>query len=325
MLKRFQGRLRGGFAAIGLFAIFAGGVAAPRAEPPTGAVSDHVIVISIDGLRPDAISKYDARTLQRLVREGSASLEAQTIYPSKTLPSHTSMLTGVPPEVHGITFNKQVDEHGVVSVPTVFELARAAGFHTAAFFSKAKFEHLARPGSLDHWQGPSSNIGHWMATKTVPDAVSYMKHEKPNLLFVHIGEPDFAGHAIGWMSFAYGWAVRRADGAVDTILDAADETYGRGNYTVIVTSDHGGHDRDHGSDDPRDMTIPWIAWGKGVQPGTKLGPGIRTMDTAATALWLLGVASPEEWTGRPVASAYTPEARLAAEQAIGDAAVAAAR
>ncbi|HEX6940849.1 MAG TPA: ectonucleotide pyrophosphatase/phosphodiesterase [Longimicrobiales bacterium] len=331
MIRRISRRFRAGFAAVALLAAGAGGASpAPSdarptpSDAPRGATTEHVILISIDGLRPDAIAKYEAKTLQRLMREGAYSLEARTIFPSKTLPSHTSMLTGVPPDVHGITFNsRQSDEHGVVEVPTVFAAAKEKGFHTAAFFSKAKFHHLVQPGSLDYWQGPGSNISHWMATKTVPDAVSYIENARPNLAFVHIGEPDYAGHTIGWMSFAYGWAVKRADGAVDTILEAADEAYGRGNYTVIVTADHGGHDRNHGSDDPRDMTIPWIAWGKGVRAAGPLGVPIRTMDTAATVLWLLGVAAPPEWVGRPVSAAFTDAARVAAENAPGGATTAA--
>src|SRR5947199_8963276 len=60
-----------------------------------GRITDHVIVVSIDGLRPDAIDKFHARTLQRLMHEGRYSLHAQTIKLSLTLPSHTSVLTGV--------------------------------------------------------------------------------------------------------------------------------------------------------------------------------------------------------------------------------------
>lgn len=278
-----------------------------------GAVSDRVIVVSIDGLRPDAIGEYDAGHVERLMREGSHSLEARTIFPSKTLPSHTSMLTGVEPEDHGITWNsRQTDEHGVVGVPTIFGLARRRGLRTAAFFSKAKFRHLVRPASLDHWRAPESNLTHWMAPRTVASAVSYLRHERPNLLFVHIGEPDYAGHVFGWMSFVYGMAVKRADAAVGSIVEAADEAYGRGNYTLILTSDHGGHDRDHGSADPRDMTIPWIVWGKGVDAGRTLPEGIQTMDTAATALWLLGVDVPDRWAGLPVARAFTQAARTVA-------------
>ena len=51
------------------------------------------------------------------------------------------------------------------------------------------------------------------------------------------------------------------------LLEAANEAYGAGNYSVLVTADHGGHGRGHGSKDPLDVTIPWIAWGRGVSAG----------------------------------------------------------
>jgi predicted AlkP superfamily pyrophosphatase or phosphodiesterase len=224
------------------------------------------------------------------------------------------MLTGVTPDVHGVLWNsEELDELGYVRVPTVFEIARQNGFTTAGFFSKAKFKHLEKPGSFDYSQSPRGDI--WMATKTIGDARHYLKFKKPNLMFVHIGEPDYAGHSIGWMSVFYRMAVRRADAAVASLLQGADATFGAGNYTVIVTADHGGHGRDHGSDDERDMTIPWIVWGRGVEKGA-IAADIKTMDTAATVLWLLGVRRPEPWSGRAVANAFTPAARLAAETAI---------
>jgi predicted AlkP superfamily pyrophosphatase or phosphodiesterase len=284
----------------------------PRSAPEADSLSltRHVILVSIDGLRPDAIEAFGLKTLQRLMAEGSYTLEASTILPSKTLPSHTSMLTGRTPEGHGITFNREMDSHGVVEVPTIFELARREGLHTAAFYSKAKFRHLDRDQSYDYRQAPASNVDNWMATRTVPDAINYMRHRSPNLLFVHIGEPDFAGHATGWMSFFYGIATRRADAAVARLLEAADRTYGRGNYAVIVTADHGGHDRNHGSDDPRDVTIPWIAWGEGVQAGAR-PVGVRTMDTAATALRLLGIPLSTQLAGVPVGAALSRPTVLA--------------
>jgi arylsulfatase A-like enzyme len=285
------------------------GVAATYADAPQrGAVTNHVIIISIDGLRPDAIATFEARTLQRLMREGAYTLEAETIYPSKTLPSHTSMLTGLTPEQHGITWNTdQTGAHGVVSVPTIFELARAQGFRTAAFFSKSKLRHLAKPGSFDHVQAPQG-LNAYPATQTVEDATRYMRFRRPNLTFIHIAEPDAAGHSFGWMGSAYRAAVRRADAAVNQVIASADATFGRGGYTLIVTADHGGNGNDHGSDHDDDMQIPWIAWGAGVSPGTLTVP-IRTMDTAATALWLLGVGEPAVWSGHAVAAAYTPQAR----------------
>ena len=79
---------------------------APPIQPqPETSVTRHVVLVSIDGLRPDAISAYGAPTLGRLLNEGAYTLAANTIHPSKTLPSHTSMLTGQPPDRHGVLWN----------------------------------------------------------------------------------------------------------------------------------------------------------------------------------------------------------------------------
>jgi predicted AlkP superfamily pyrophosphatase or phosphodiesterase len=269
-----------------------------------GAVTRHVIVVSVDGLRPDAIAHFGARNLTRMIQEGSASLTARTILPSKTLPAHTSMLTGAEPEVHGVFWNEsEMDAHGYIETPTIFATAHAAGLRTAAFFSKSKFEHLAAPETLDHVRFPRG-LGKDLASKTMDAVQAYLMRERPNLMFVHLADADYAGHTLGWMSRPYGWAVQAVDREIGELLLSADRAFGAGNYTVIVTADHGGHDRDHGTDDPRDVLIPWIAWGQGVEAGETLPDGIRTMDTAATALALLGLGVSEELAGTPVAAAF---------------------
>ncbi|MGH7446856.1 MAG: alkaline phosphatase, partial [Longimicrobiales bacterium] len=142
------------------------------------------------------------------------------------------------------------------------------------------------------------------AQSTVDHVENYLRSARPNLLFVHLAEPDFVGHLFGWMSGPYSWAVRTVDAQLAELIEAADGAFGAGNYTLLVTADHGGHGRDHDSDDPRDMRIPWIAWGEGVSAGTRLPAGIRTIDSAATALWLLGLDSGEEIAGRAVTGAF---------------------
>lgn len=270
-----------------------------------GRVTDHVVIISIDGLRPDAIETFKAATLQRLMREGTYSRDAQTILPSTTLPSHTSMLTGVDIDVHGVTWNSdETSRLGPVTVPTVFSLAHAAGLRTAAFFGKAKLQHLHVPHTLDYVRsldGPVSWFG--SARRTVKDVDRYLARANPNLLFIHLAEPDYAGHLFGWMGRSYARAVIEADRAVALLIEQADARFGPQQYTVIITADHGGHGRTHGTADPLDTTIPWIAWGEAVRSGTVLAP-VRTTDTAATALWLLGITVPAQWTGRPVAEAF---------------------
>ncbi|HWK89888.1 MAG TPA: ectonucleotide pyrophosphatase/phosphodiesterase [Longimicrobium sp.] len=298
-------------AALLCISLLAGGCVRPAALGPArpGAVAGHVVVISIDGLRADAIEAANAVHLQGMMREGAWSLRAQTIFPSRTLPSHTSMLTGVPPSVHGITFNdERIEREGRVGVPTVFDVAQEAGLYTSAIFGKAKFRHLIHPGAPRDVQAPpGSEI--ILAPYIVERALQHLRFRRPNLLFIHIPDPDIAGHALGWMSLSYRTAVRRADGAVSHIVAAARRAYGD-DVVVIVTADHGGHGNDHGTDEPVDMTIPWIAWGKGVVPGEIREP-IVTMNTAATALWLLGVPVPSNWEGKPVTTAFQAPAPAA--------------
>lgn len=321
--RRVAGRSRAlilGFVALAMVAPVGCVRPSPAVSPvtratPDGAVTSHVVVVSIDGLRPDAIAKFGAVTIQRLMRAGSFTLDARTITLSKTLPSHTSMLTGELVEEHGITWNTdQTDEHGTIGIPTVFGIARQHHFHTAAFFSKAKFNHLEAEGTLDHSQAPDG-WRRWSADRTMTDVERYLATQRPNLLFVHIGEPDYAGHQLGWMSWWYGRAVRIADAAIARLVAAADRAFGKDNYTLILTADHGGHGRSHGSEALVDVTIPWIAYGRGVQGGTTLPAGIRTVDTGATVLWLLGLEPATVLTGVPVRAAFTSEARAAADTA----------
>jgi arylsulfatase A-like enzyme len=137
------------------------------------------------------------------------------------------------------------------------------------------------------------------------DVESHLGESRPNLMFVHLSDPDRAGHSSGWMSPAYGRAVAAVDGAMARLLSSADTAFGKDNYTVIVTADHGGHEFNHGSDDPRDVLIPWIAWGRGVKSGQLQETAVQTVDTASTVLWLLGLDEPGEWSGAPVLDAFT--------------------
>ncbi|MDQ3948727.1 MAG: ectonucleotide pyrophosphatase/phosphodiesterase [Gemmatimonadota bacterium] len=295
-----------------LVALLGTACAHPAVEPslprpvPQGRVTDHVLIISVDGLRPDAIGRFAAPTIQRLMREGSYAPDAQTILPSTTLPSHTSMLTGVDPAAHGITWNTdETADRGYVRVPTVFGLARAAGLRTAAFFGKSKLNHIHSPATLDYVHAFDSRLP-WRGSggHTARLVGRHLEQVRPNLLFVHLIEADYAGHLFGWMGRLYGQAVLEADAAVGALLVHADEHFGRGQYIVILTADHGGHGLTHGTDLAEDTTIPWIVWGEGVRAGTQLPFGIRTTDTAATALWLLGVPVPAEWTGHAVTQAF---------------------
>jgi predicted AlkP superfamily pyrophosphatase or phosphodiesterase len=308
-------RLRGAAALAAGGALLSGCAAVRHSHSDDRALADarvgHVVLVSIDGLRPDAIEASGAETLQRLIQEGAYSLQARTIVPSKTLPSHTSMLTGVSPAKHGVTWNEdRVEETGRVAVPTVFDLADSAGLRTAAFFGKAKFRHLVGTESLDYWATAPRGMEIFPATRMVEDVKRLVKYRSPQLLFIHIPDPDLAGHSAGWMTLPYRLAVRRADAAVREIWEIGRKRFGD-DFVLIVTADHGGHERTHGTEAAVDMTIPWIVWGKGVKPG-RITRRITTYDTAATTLWLLGIRTPAFWDGSAVTEAFIPAALLPA-------------
>ena len=67
-------------------------------------------------------------------------------------------------------------------------------------------------------------------------------------------------------------------------------------YVVIITADHGGHDRVHGSDIPEDMTIPVIIKGEGFNAGEKL-ENVNIKDIAPTVTSLLDILPDQDWEG----------------------------
>ena len=78
---------------------------------------------------------------------------------------------------------------------------------------------------------------------------------------------------------------------------------------LIVTADHGGHGTGHGTTDPLDMTIPWVIAGPRIRQDYAITAAVSTMDTAATAAFLLGLTLPADVGGKPVLEAFAPVGR----------------
>ena len=68
--------------------------------------ADRVLIVSFDGLRPDAIAEADMVNVMSLMQSGAYTMSAQTIMPSLTLPAHASMLVGTCPLSTGPCFAK---------------------------------------------------------------------------------------------------------------------------------------------------------------------------------------------------------------------------
>lgn len=120
--------------------------------PPGPARARRVVVVSIDGLRPDAIEEAPAANLLALIRRGAYCAKAETIRPSITLPSHTAMLSGLDFGRHGVSWNNYRPGH--FGHPSVFSVTTRAGGSTAMFFAKDKFHFLAHPEAVTWHYGP---------------------------------------------------------------------------------------------------------------------------------------------------------------------------
>lgn len=269
-------------------------VAAAKPTPAPTPLPRRVAIISVDGLRPDAVTLANAPNIIALVQRGAYTFTAQTIYPSTTLPGHVSMLTGVEPTVHGVTFDDYRDTFQL-QTPTALSLAHAAGLRAVMVVGKDKLRQLAVAGSLDAFAE---------ATRGDEDVVNEAVALLPtgfDLLFVHLPQVDQVGHYSGWMTAEYLAQVQASDAAVGRLVGQLPA-----GTTVILTADHGGRLKNHGSKDPYDMTIPWIVAGpRVVHPGLLSQP-VHTLDTTPTALKLLGVACPANVTGKPVSEAFEP-------------------
>ncbi len=290
--------------------LLAGGTAS-AAQPRANARVDYVVLVSIDGLRPDAIFKAPASNLLRLIDLGVYCARTQTIEPIATLPAHTSMLTGLSPVHHGVFFNQY--RAGYYQGDTVFSVAKKAGLTTAMLFAKSKLNYLADPRYLDFVHGePPANDPPGSRTTAARLAAVFEEHwskDSYNVTFVHMREPDVAGHRQGWMSPGYLDAVVVADLAVGRIVSVIERTRRRARTLLIVTADHGGKGYRHQVSDPETATIPWIMVASGVPKGLRIDRVLHVYDTTPTALAVLGLAMPGAIDGTPVTEAL-PSARL---------------
>jgi hypothetical protein len=259
----------------------------------------HVVIVSEDGLRPDALTSVPAPVHEDIMRRGAYSLKARTIRHASTLPSHAAMLSGFDVKEHGLFWNSWHPERGWIHVPTIFDAAEKSGGTAAAFVGKQKLEHIAHPGSVDMFSRPG-----YFCKKVVEPAAQYFVEKKPTIEFIHFSDPDDLGHAVGWMSDPQLEAVKHADKCLGTLVDAVHAAGMDGETLFILSADHGGHGRNHDGHIEEDRLIPWIAWGPGVKPGHKIEAPIITVDTAATALWALGYPAPPDMKGKPVLDAF---------------------
>lgn len=251
-----------------------------------------VLLILVDGMRPDSLPHVPKA--MEMMKRTAYTMEATTVVPSVTLPCHMSLFHSVDPARHGTTTNTYAPQ--VRPIDGLCEALRKGKKKSAFFINWEPLRDLSRPGSLVYSCFCRGNeMGYDRANKIVTDsAIAYLTENETDFAFLYLGLVDDMGHLHGWMSPEYMRAVESSWDHIERIVSALPE-----DYTVIITADHGGHDRVHGTELPEDMTIPVMILGRDFPVGQTL-ENVNIKDIAPTVTKLLGVEPEEEWEGSSI-------------------------
>lgn len=291
---------------------------APGARAPELPPVQRVVVISVDGLRGDALAQMPALAALRV--RGAWTDSMLTVAPSLTVPGHLAMFTGRDVTQFGVTTNILDQSSGIAlylaGATSMFQWVGAAGGTSVALVGTSLFpasdleqargffgigEIVSVSGDLDTLRARA------LAEATGADA--------PTLLFVHVPTVDFAGHDFGWiradtitaeggdvLGAGYLAAVRGVDAMVEAMWHALQPGIESGEVALVVTSDHGGGhgdgctidvaaSREHCTVHSADRTIPFVLIAKHVVAGRLAGQPTITQ-VAPTVAAVLGITRP---------------------------------
>lgn len=246
------------------------------------------ILILADGMRPDALDACGHPYYRQFLKDGGVQLAARSVMPSVTLPCHLSLFHSVPPQRHGTLTNTYAPP--VRPVRGLFNVLKSTDHTTALFYNWEELRDIAQPGSLTY-SCFMEMYTHKDSDARLTDAMlDYIAAESPDFVFLYLGAPDNAGHHGGWMGEEYLTAVHMVWSCIEKVVGTVGA-----DYDVIVTADHGGHERGHGTDMEEDMNIPLLL--RLTQPAALREGPVSLLDIAPTVCALLGVRPDRDWEG----------------------------
>ncbi len=275
-------------------------------ETPPAELTPKVLLIGIDGVRPDVLADVPTPNLDRLAEGGAFTDRAWTVFPSVSGPGWSSMLLGVWPDKHGVTNNdftgKRYDEYP--DFLTRIETVRP----DLATFAVADWKPLVEADDGVATISDRIDVKHvldgyesgWPEgdERSVELAVDHLAAANPDALFVYLGTPDEVSHETRAIGDEYRAALAQADDHVGRIIAAvrARTTYSQEDWLILVSTDHGRtEDGGHGGDTSEERTIFYLAAGLSVEPGTPPDT-VHIVDVAVTALAHLGIEADPGWS-----------------------------
>ena len=289
----------------------------------SSAVADetrHVLVIGIDGCRPDALAIAETPHLDALIRNGMYFDGTDIVSPDRKNPANTvsgpgwsNLLCGVWPDKHGVVDNK-FTEPKYDQFPHFFARLKEArpDAKTASFSDWGPIkDNITRGGdlvvdfSVKDAKGPEAYERGDVASTAA--CVELLGRENPACVVLYLGQVDENGHAYGFHPSVppYRNAIERVDGHIGQVMAAIAKRPGAQseNWLVVVCTDHGGTGTDHGGGQKNyDIRRTFlIVSGNAAQKG-RSEDATYQVDVVPTLLTHLGVALKPEWglDGKPV-------------------------
>jgi len=243
-----------------------------------------VVLLVIDGLRPDAVSPALMPTLATLAASGWSS-EGRTIRPSITIAALASLATGVLPERHGLVDARLPSLQQLSGLRPLPLVLKRHGHRTRIVAGPLPTPHRVLGRTLLGLAGVDSLVSAPPRPRELALAAERERFRREAAFtVVYVNNCDQVGHRQGWMSPAYLDAARAADEAA----------------LFLVTADHGGGGvapTDHDLPHPANDAIPIVAAGIRVLAGRGHGSA-SLLDLPPTILRALGVPIPKEYAGR---------------------------
>ena len=264
-----------------------------------------VLVIGIDGVRPDVLAQVSTPNLDALAAEGSFTARARTGLPSVSGPGWSSFLIGVWPDKHGVTNNdftgKRYDEFP--DFLTRIEQVRPElnTFAVADWPPLAEAED-GRPTLSDQIDVKHALNGYeagWAEAdaRSVELAVEHLGSSDPDALFVYLGNPDETSHHFRSIGEEYRESIALADKHVGLLVEAVRgrASYDQEDWLILSSTDHGRlSNGGHGGDTPEERTIYYLVSGPSASRG-ELPDSTRIVDVPVTALAHLGLEADPTW------------------------------
>ena len=278
-------------------------------------IQPHVLMVLLDGWRPDVIAAAHTPTLDMMMQDSAYSMEARVEDTAISGSGHSSFLTGVHRDKHNVHGNSFGDAN-YQEYPYWFNLLKyeRPEMHTAAYHNWLPMANTALDFSVcgycvDMYVTGSDNS---IATQLATD----LANQQMDAVTIVIDAPDAAGHGYGFHPSIpqYVAAMNQSDAWLGMIMDAifARTNYAEEDWMVIISSDHAGSGYGHGYNIPEHRKVPLIIWG--AESLGPIWPAPDSVDIVPTALHHLGVEVRAEWglDGRAVSFEPTgpPDAEL---------------